>query len=420
MAARRSSKRKAARLAPLSEDGKAQLDEIIDQAVDSDDERKFLESKMEEIERLPDNNDLQIIKACIQSLWRFFEGVRLLGIRSNEEAARLFQRCANEFERFNIKDFKDVSIALFKYASAIEEMRKNNLGQALTMAEEAKNYLKDVGGFGSDYEILIDLLEPEVLFLYGQQAVNRLNYVEGETYFNKACQAAEQVATKYYKDNKRYFNTFQGMGLFYKAFSSYLVAYDQFRRFEFDRVSSNKDLSSLAKRAKATLEKGKTEYDIVRIAILLSDTMSHMLDAIRELANMMQKVLNSTSKADVKKLKHIQKEVSIAKQSASKIGPAAVGLVTACDNLYSLVNNLERLAAKPNKKDFGIFSGLISAALFFPLFFVISWANANYKIGIDPLMIIYPSIILALIGGFGLGAAKFASLLSPFQSKTDQ
>jgi hypothetical protein len=418
--AARSSKRKPARLAPLSEEGKAWLDEIIYQAFDSDDERTFLENKMNEIERLPDNNDLPIIKACIQSLWRFFEGVRLLGTESNEEAARFFQRCTNEFERYNIEYLKQLSNALWTEASALEEIRKNNLTQALTMLEEVKKTLKDAGGFGRKYELMIDSLEPDILFLHGQQAASRFDYEQGEIYLNKASQAAEQIATKYYEEDERSFNSIQGIGLFYKALSGYFVTIDQFRRFEFDRVSSIKDLLSLAERAKATLEKGDTECVKIQNLILLTDGLSYVLVAIRELANMMQKVLNSTSKADVKKFEHIKQQVSKARQSASKIGQDGVLFMRSCESLYSLVNNLERLAVKPNKKDFGIYSGLISAGLFFPLLFFISWANANYTNGIDPSMIIFASVILALIGGFGLGARKFAGLLSPFQSKTDQ
>ncbi len=89
---------------------------------------------------------------------------------------------------------------------------------------------------------------------------------------------------------------------------------------------------------------------------------------------------------------------SAAIELVNKIGQDALSVVRICKNLESIIYNLVRLA-KPNKKYFGIFSGLISTALILPLFYVISSISANFAIRLETPMIIYPSIVLALNRG---------------------
>jgi len=113
-------------------------------------------------------------------------------------------------------------------------------------------------------------------------------------------------------------------------------------------------------------------------------------------------------------LEPLKKKIRKASDLFSKAGDEAVVYVRMCDQLYNSVNNLERIS-KPNKKDFGIFSGLVSCALFLPLFLIISWANWFFKIGLEARTIITSSIVLALIGAFGFGALKFKSLIFPIR-----
>ena len=120
----------------------------------------------------------------------------------------------------------------------------------------------------------------------------------------------------------------------------------------------------------------------------------------------MQKIFQSTFKSNPENLSLLKQKIQTAKDSASKAGPNALLFVRICDQLRVKIDNFEKLS-KPKKKDFGKFSGLIAAALFLPLFLIMSWANTAFEINAESASIIYTSLVLSLIGGFGYGALKY-------------
>jgi hypothetical protein len=150
----------------------------------------------------------------------------------------------------------------------------------------------------------------------------------------------------------------------------------------------------------------------VKSAILLTDALESLLPLYAQLGQVMTNVLRATFKPDVKTLQPLRDRIAKAKEAIAKAGPTGIVLIRYCDGLSRQVDNLQRLA-EPSKKDFGAFSGLVAAALFLPLFLAISWGNSLFNVGLGAVPIATTCLTVALIGGFGLGALKFRSLIFP-------
>jgi hypothetical protein len=127
----------------------------------------------------------------------------------------------------------------------------------------------------------------------------------------------------------------------------------------------------------------------------------------------MQKIFQSTFKSNPHNLSLLKQKIQTANDLAAKSGPDALSLIRHCDQLRVQIDNFEKIS-KPKRKDFGKFSGLITAALFLPIFLIASWANTTFEVDTESNNIIYISAILSLIGGFGYGALKFIEILQPF------
>jgi len=284
-------------------------------------------------------------------------------------------------------------------------------GQAVELLKKVKEYLRNAGKFGSKYESLIDHMEPEILFVSSIQALWARDYATAKTLIDKGSQTAEHAARHYYKKGEPSYCKLQGMARLYQAYFTFFRALKEFNAFEYDKLVADRDLASDAIQAQKLLDKANPEDIHTRNMNHLSTALVQLLEVIRELAKLMQTVLHSTFKPDLQTLALFKEKIRKAINSLSEAGPRNVPFVRLCNQLIDQVNNLERLA-KPSKKDFGAFSGIVACALFLPLFLAMSWANSVFEIGLDAPRIITSCLVLALIGGFGFGALKFKSLIS--------
>jgi hypothetical protein len=177
-------------------------------------------------------------------------------------------------------------------------------------------------------------------------------------------------------------------------------------------LDSNNDSKSAWEKALDSYTKlGGQGGDIAQLTNTAQCLIS-MTQIIHEIAQLMHRVLKSTFKPDVKSLESPRKKLAEVRTRIADIGgEEAVQLTKTAESLSHQINNLERLT-KTTKGDFGKFSGLVSAAAFFPLFFGISWIITNFDISIDSTKLLVYSIAFSLISGFGTGAVKFLSLFN--------
>ncbi len=357
------------------------------------------------------------LQSVLKTIWNYFKAINLVRTEGNFiEAYNLFHSSAEGFNVFGFKEFRDLSIGMMTYASAVIELRKSNIGQALEYLTNVKKYLKSEGKYSNKYNFFIDHIEPEMLFVSGIKALNDLDYATAKTLIDRASQVAEQVAHNYYQEGKPMYYTFKGYSLLYKAIYTFCRAENEFNQFEYDKLAARQDLANEAIQAKELLDKGDIENVMVKNSIHIANAIANLLQVIGELSSIMQRVFRSTFKPDIPAIARLKQKIDIAENSFSKAGYELVPLIRHCGQLYSQVNNLQWLA-KPNKKDFGALSGLVSCSLFLPLFLVVTWANSTFGIKLKGSTIIEACISMALIGGFGFGALKFKSLFFSSRNK---
>lgn len=393
----------------VSPQEETQMTQLVEEVFASvEDAQPIVEKKLQELGAT--GNPSPALKTALQSLWNYFEAIRV--IRSEGDFARasgLLQSSAEGFNEVGRGELRDLSVGMGVYVTAVVELQAMNIGQGLELLAKVKEYLQSAGQYGGIFEPLIDQMQPDALFLAGVKAAMSLDHANAKILFDEASQAAERVSSKYYEEGQPLYYTFRGLGHFHKAYGTFFRATNEFSRFEYDKIAGQ-DLVDDAIQARDLLRKGDTDNAVVRNVLHLSEALIQLLEMLSESSKLMLTVLRSTFKPDLRTLARLRKKVQAARDSVSLAGPQAVGLVRYCDQLVEQIDNLERLA-KPSKKDFGIFSGIVACVLFLPLFLVVSWANSIFNTGLEAPTLITTCVILALIGGFGFGAVKFKDLI---------
>ena len=399
-------------LQEISADEEAMIFKTIDTVFDADLDAGLLiiEDRLESLDPAEVGTEYETMKTTLESLWNYFEAIRLIRTETNFIGAyERFESAAEGFDLVGIQELRDLSLGMSGYVAAIIALQSMNVGQVSEILTEVKAYLRNAGRYGRKFEPLIHHIEPEKLFILAVQSMFALDFANAKIWTEQASQAAENVANKYYDEGDPLYNTFKGYAQYYKSFFSFIRAMNDFNQFEFDKLAVENDLEEEAIQAQYYLTKGDIGNILVKNALMIANCLVHMLKSIRDLAEILQNVFSSTFKSDLQALVEIKENITLATGYASEAGPAAVTLIRSCNQLSNQVKNLEMLA-KPNKKDFGKFSGLISSALFLPLFLIVSWADFTFAMGLDAYMIMISTLFLALIGGFGYGALKFKGL----------
>ncbi len=357
----------------------------------------------------PEYESFQIV---LQSLWNYFEAIRLNRTERNfEEVLNLLESAADGFGQVKQKELRDLSIGMNLYVKATIELLNKNIGQSLIFLNDTKKHLRSAGKFGHKFEPLVLLIESDAYFIQGVNALLALDYDNAKTNIDSASQTLKLAAHKYHQKGGRTYNSLIGKSYLYEAVFIFVQANNEFNQFKYDRLAAEQNLAREAIKAHKFLKKGDTEDITLRDFIYLSKALTLLLEVTNELSKLMQNIFHSTFKPDIQALMVFRKKIRKATNLISKGSPNIVVYIKMCNQLSEQINNLERLA-KPNKKDFGAFSGIVACALFLPLFLIISWANFALKIGLNPWTMIFSSLVLGLIGGFGYGAIKFKSLIS--------
>ena len=355
------------------------------------------------------------LRPLLESLWNFFTAIGFMRAGSFAEAIPCLDSAAAEFERLGFSHQRDLAIGMTEYCIAVTALRNLNIGAAAEHFAKNKTFLQRAGKFSNRFEMMISLMEPDSLFIAGVQALMALDYANAKVLINQAAEASE-TAAKYFEADSPGYCSFMGQAETQRAFFVYSEASRNFNKFDFDAITSGDDLAARARNARDLLKKGDLGSAPVRLLLLLAEGLVPLLESIQELAALMQKLFASTVKADFKTLRPINEKIRTANEHFSKGGAQTVSLVRSCDQLADQMRNLERLA-RPDKKDFGKFAGLITCALFLPVFLVVSWANSQLHIGLDSYRLMGSCLLLALVGGFGFGALRFKNFFSSLFSR---
>jgi hypothetical protein len=376
-------------------------------AADLDKVLPLLEQSMEQVgsHAIPEE-----LKPILESLWTFFKAIMTMRAGDFAGAIPSLDSAVTEFDRLGFPVQRDISIGMREYCIAIVALRNANIGTAAEHFAKTKSFLERAGKFSSRFEMMIGLMEPDALFVAGVQAMMSLDYANAKVLINQAAQASEAAAQKYFEKDSSEFHSFMGQAEIQRTFYIYTESSRNFNKFDFDAITAISDLAAPARKGRELLQKGDMGNAQVRLLLLLSEGFVPLLESIQDLAGLMQKLFGSTVKADFKTLKPINEKLRTANGHFSKGGAQTVSMVRFCDQLSDQVKNLERLA-RPDKKDFGKFAGVITCALFLPIFLVISWANQQLHIGLDSYRLLGSCLMLALVGGFGFGALRFKNFL---------
>jgi hypothetical protein len=399
---------------PTNGAGKTLMAQTIDKffAVGVDDALPLIEDAIQALDRQTAGAEFETTQITLRALWNYFEAIRVIKTKGDFVAARKsLQSAKSGFDQMGLDELRDLSIGMGVYAEAVTELQKLNISRALDLFENVKMYLESAGKFGSKFKPLIDHMEPEALFVAAVNAMMTSDFASAKVLTEQASQTAQNMANCYYKTEDPLYCSFHGLARFYKAYYTVNRSFRDFNQFNYNELTS-KDLEQDAVEAKELMNKGDTNNVIFNNVIYLCECNIQLLCLIRDLAKLMQTIFRSTFKPDPRNLISLKQKIRVAGNAASQAGPQAVALVRFCDQLSIQVDNLERLA-RPSKKDFGAFSGLIACAAFLPLFLIVSWVNARLGAGLEGSTLITACLVLALIGGFGFGALRFKSLIFP-------
>lgn len=315
------------------------------------------------------------------------------------------------FNELEMEEIRDLATAFSFYFNAIKMLGQKNFGGAIESFKNIKQYLSKAGEFSSKYELFIEKTEPELLFIIAMKALTELDYPEAKILIEKASEAASSVARKHFDEGDLEYNLFIGYSHYFRANYQLQVASRALASLQLNSIIADSKLVDDAVMSSNYLRIVSDTSVPAKSAFHISVGMVHLLTAISGLAKIMQKVINSTFKEDLNSIEKIQTDVETAKEKFSLAGSEAIVFVRKCDMYLAQINSLQ-LLSKPKRSDWGKLSGLVSCALFLPLFLCTSWANNAFEVKLQPRELMGTSMALALIGGFGYGALRFKSIFS--------
>ncbi len=395
---------------PLSPEQKALLSETVDQIFDTgvSDPESALVIVQQHLDSLDSSAAAaSVIQVVLESAGRYFQAfIKITREVSFGEARDLLQQAASGFNSAGFDEQRDLSVGIGVYAAAVCEIQSLNLARASELMEQVKGYLDHAGKFGAKFQPLIDSFEPGHLYVAALPLLLQLNFDAAAPLIEKASAAAEKFAATYCQEGDEGCNLYLGMAHYYRAIYRLIKSSNDFNQLNYGALTSQQDLDSEAIQAEDLLAKTDPKNEGLRDLRYCSITIRNLQGSLIVLAGLMQKVFLSTFKSGTPALQEAKNKAQAAAAAASKAGQAAEVMVRLCNQTLNQITNLENYA-KPTKKDFGVLSGLVSCALFLPLFLLVVWANSAFQVGLGGATLISSCMILALIGGFGFGALRF-------------
>lgn len=358
----------------------------------------------------PDHTGSEL-ELFLKSFWNYLEGIRLIKEEGNFPLAQeLLESAAAGFQQLGIEDLESVSRSFSTYTNALRQLQNLNINRCLELFDMAEEYLRNAGRFGRKFQPLIDHMKPEAMFIAAIPPLLGGDIGSARVLISGASDMMEKVAEKYYEKGDAMHFTILGTGQLYRAFFTYFQAQRDLSNLDLDKLISEDAIAAHAKEAEQLLAQGDLANVQVQSAHYISKALVELLQVTQGIAARMHLCFKAAFKADSQGFLDLRTKIHLAIDHASRAGPNAVPIVRSCDGLLMRIQNLEKLA-RPRKADFGIYSGLISSALFVPLLLVASWTVSRFGIELDNGTLFVTVVGLALIGGFGFGALRFKGFL---------
>lgn len=351
------------------------------------------------------------LESFLKSFWHFSEGIRLL-----RENADFVQANAQEtlaaagFHDLGLNNLESTCLGIANYCKAIVELRSLNVSRAKELFHSTEVYLTEAGEFGHKFQPLVEHMKPDALFVAALPQLARGNFNEAGPLIDQASEAYRKVAEKYYEPSSILHNTFTGLAYLSQSIFLYFKAEVALSDFNLDSILSKNSISPSPRQASAMLSKGDLSNKQIECNYYLALTIAELIDVNSGIAEILDRCINSSFKNDTQRFLGLKAKIEKARKCASKTGPEAGTWLNVCNRAQDRIQNLSA-RAKPQKLDFGIFSGLIVCALFGPLFFVASWVSKEQGLLLDGSSLLMTTAGLSLIGGFGFGALRFKNFL---------
>jgi len=410
------------KIAELTPDENLELAETIAQVCNPDHNVSLplIEAALQKL----DTYSLEIVeidtwRQAFQGLWKFYKGIKLVLEKAEYfEAQALLQDAIVDFQNVGHEEFYQFARGFECYITALLEVQSNNISKGLELMNAVKEHFNREGRFSGCYEPFLERLSVDIFALAAMQAYNNFDFDSVKGYFGSASKGAEKIAREI--EDKESSDHFMYLGLshYYKAISKGVWVFVQFNEFAYDAISKDHDLAFHAKRAIEYLSQGDKNNKIVSSTLSMAQGMVEVLEVILELSIRMEAKLNSTIKPTMESMDHLKSKMNTGIEYMTHVGPNALPLIRLCNGITHRINNLERLG-KPNTKDFGVFSGMITSGSFVILFLIMALINYFASLNLEPKYLIGVPLVLALICGFGYGAMKFKNLF-PWFSKAEE
>lgn len=355
-------------------------------------------------------------ESFLQSLWNHFEGVRVVTEEGNFNLGMgLEAEAAAGLQQLGIKELESTARALSTYFEAAVEASQLNLNRSMELFASTEDYLRDAGRFGRKFQGFIDHMKPAALFLGAVPALMARDFGTARALVSQASEMARKVAVDYHEEGSPPHFTFLGMASLYEAVYSHYQAQIDLSNLDLDKFASA-DISASAREAVRLLAQADLANAQVRTQYHVARALVDILEVTKGIAVRMDLCFKAALKPDLQGFRDLKSMSRRAIDHAAKAGPQAVPFSKDCDALLIRIHNLEQLA-QPRKSDFGIYSGLISCAIFVAVLIIASWARSAFGLDLEGKTFFLTIVGLALIGGFGFGALRFKSLFLPARAE---
>jgi len=326
----------------LSVKGSVLADQLIESAFSEstpDLSLARLQRQLDELASYQPGEAKPLIEKLIDSMGHFFLGVKAMQAQNFSVVGDHFRAAAHGFDETHQMELRDAAAGLAIYGTAIAELQASNIGRALELFKQVRDYLNRAGKFGQTFKQLVDQMQPENLFIQAMQMmVTTRDFAGAKTLIEQAAQAATKVADDYYEPGTPLHYMFLGAAHYYKAFYMVIRTFTDLNQFKYDSVAAEIDLKRDAVQASEYLSKADTNNQIVGSLFHVSQGHIELLELFPEFASLMQKVLNSSFKAEPGAYSPFRQRVRRANEHYAQAGPSAAIL----DSLKEPLQQLSR------------------------------------------------------------------------------
>jgi hypothetical protein len=334
-------------------------------------------------------------------------GLQCLGMGDVQGAFQHFMTSAHAFMTIEEKDGFVVNSALAKYLEGVIEAQKGNIHGAEAFMSEAEDLLKQAGGLARQYQHLLDHLKPDTLFITGAWFLQRQDYETGRAWIEQAAGASTRLADTYYEKDSPGKALFDGMSSYYRMIYDLAVSIRDLNICRYDiLVGRAQEFRQRASGVVGALEKAAAAGiplapNVLPTARGISDT----LDVIPIIAGVMTSVFQSTFRPDIPQLVAAKKGIQAAMNSFAAAGEMAVPMLRQIQQLSQKIDNVQ-LLVKPTGKHIVVLGGIITALLFVPILFGVSWTYDQFHWGAPPLQVVGLALLAAAIAGYGTSVLR--------------